>query len=74
MGHGSQREPRFQFCDFELNATTGELSRNGDKLSLQEKPLNLLLALLERPGQLITRDELKRKLCLPILLLTSIRA
>jgi len=50
------------FGEFKLDLRTGELSTNGHKSTLSEKPLQLLVALLERPGQLVTREELKKKL------------
>src|SRR5262249_16369861 len=41
---------------------TGELLRNGDRVQLHEGPLQVLLALLERPGELVTREELTARL------------
>jgi DNA-binding winged helix-turn-helix (wHTH) protein len=52
----------FRFGVFELDARTGELRKRGVKLKLQGKPLQVLVALLERPGQIVTRDELRRRL------------
>jgi TolB-like protein/DNA-binding winged helix-turn-helix (wHTH) protein/Tfp pilus assembly protein PilF len=50
-------------CDgFEVNLRTGEVQTTHRKFILQEKPFLILSALLERPGELITRDELKKKL------------
>ena len=54
--------PRVRFGDFELNPRTGELVGNGDRVQLHEAPLQVLLALLERPGELVTREELTRRL------------
>ncbi len=51
-----------RFGEFELNPHTGELCGKGRKVSLQEKPLQALLALLERPGELITREQLTKRL------------
>jgi DNA-binding winged helix-turn-helix (wHTH) protein/dipeptidyl aminopeptidase/acylaminoacyl peptidase len=53
---------RMRFGPFELDPGTGELHSDGAKIILSAQPLRLLLALLERPGQLITRDELRRRL------------
>lgn len=50
--------PRWQFSCFELNEATRELSRDGELLRLEPKPLNLLIYLLRRPGELVTKDEL----------------
>jgi DNA-binding winged helix-turn-helix (wHTH) protein/Tol biopolymer transport system component len=52
----------FRFSTFELNLHTGELRQRGQKVKLQEQPLQVLAALLERPGELVTREELRSKL------------
>jgi TolB-like protein/DNA-binding winged helix-turn-helix (wHTH) protein len=51
-----------RFGDFELDLRAGELRRNGTKVKLQEQPLQVLAMLLEHPGAVVTRDELKREL------------
>jgi DNA-binding winged helix-turn-helix (wHTH) protein/Tol biopolymer transport system component len=53
---------RVRFADFVLDLSTGELSSNGNKTYLQEKPFQILTLLLERPGELVTRDQLVKKL------------
>src|SRR5260370_6381853 len=45
-----------------LDLRTRELRSNGRNLTLQEQPFEILAALLERPGQLVTRDELTKRL------------
>jgi Tol biopolymer transport system component/DNA-binding winged helix-turn-helix (wHTH) protein len=62
MSQRSGPAGRMRFGPFELDPGTGELHGNGAKVILSEQPLRLLLALLDRPGQLITRDELRRHL------------
>ncbi len=57
--HSSARIIRFS--TFELNLHTGELRQQGQKVKLQEQPLQVLAALLERPGELVTREELRSK-------------
>jgi TolB-like protein/DNA-binding winged helix-turn-helix (wHTH) protein len=52
----------FRFGAFAVDVRTGELTSAGRRTPLREQPLQLLLALLERPGELITRDELTRRL------------
>ncbi|HEY3399332.1 MAG TPA: winged helix-turn-helix domain-containing protein [Geothrix sp.] len=52
---------RLAFGGFELDPATGELWKEGDCLRIQEQPLKLLLCLLERPGQLVGREELQRR-------------
>jgi len=51
-----------RFSTFEVNLHTGELRQRGQKVKLQEQSLQVLAALLERPGELVTREELRRKL------------
>ena len=51
-----------QFDGFELRLETGELRRNGMRVRLQTKPFQILAALLERPGRVVTRDELRMRL------------
>jgi len=54
--------PVIRFGAFEVNFQTGELRRKGQKVKLQEQPLQILAALLERPGEIVTREELCKKL------------
>jgi TolB-like protein/DNA-binding winged helix-turn-helix (wHTH) protein/thioredoxin-like negative regulator of GroEL len=51
-----------RFATFDVDLRSGELRKNGTKIKLQEKPFQLLVLLLERPGVLITRTELRDKL------------
>src|SRR5262245_45285010 len=51
-----------RFSVFELDLRTGELRKNGMRLRLQEQPFQVLAMLLERPGELVTRDDLRQKL------------
>ncbi len=51
-----------RFGIFELDLAAGELHRNGIKLRLQEQPFQVLAMLLERAGDVVTREELRRKL------------
>lgn len=50
------------FGIFEVDLQAGELRRQGHKVKLQEQPFQVLAMLLERPGELVTREELQRKL------------
>src|ERR1700732_2572665 len=52
-----------RFSTFEVNLHTGELRPRGQKVKLPEQPLQVLAALLERPGEMVTREELCSKLC-----------
>ena len=51
-----------RFGVFELDLVAGELRKNGAKLRLQEQPFQVLALLLQRPGDVITREELRQKL------------
>jgi TolB-like protein/DNA-binding winged helix-turn-helix (wHTH) protein/Tfp pilus assembly protein PilF len=62
MGNGVQSAHLYHFGAFTLDARTGELSDNGHRAPLRDQSVQLLLALLEHPGQLITREELARRL------------
>jgi DNA-binding winged helix-turn-helix (wHTH) protein len=52
----------YQFGPFEVNVASGELLKNGRRIKLQEQPCRLLVALLENPGEVITREELRSRL------------
>jgi cholera toxin transcriptional activator len=52
----------YRFGAFEADARTGELRRQGLRVKLHSQPLQLLLLLLERPGELLTREEISREL------------
>src|SRR5712692_4696361 len=51
-----------RFGVYEVNLRTGELSKHGNRMRLQEQPFQVLALLLERRGELITREELREKL------------
>jgi Tol biopolymer transport system component/DNA-binding winged helix-turn-helix (wHTH) protein len=50
------------FGIFEVNLRAGELRRNGSRVRLQDQPFQVLALLLERPGQIVTREELQARL------------
>src|SRR5712691_4801937 len=51
-----------RFGIFELDLVVGELRKSGVRIRLQEQPLQVLAMLLERPDEVVTRDELRQKL------------
>ena len=51
-----------RFGVFELNLRSGELRKAGTRINLQEQPLRTLTLLLDRAGDLVTRDELRERL------------
>lgn len=58
-----KRSPwRVRFGLFEADLTAGELRRSGSRVRLQQQPFQVLAALLERPGEMMTRAELQNKI------------
>jgi TolB-like protein/DNA-binding winged helix-turn-helix (wHTH) protein/Tfp pilus assembly protein PilF len=53
---------RFSFGPYEADLHSGELLKNGRRVRLQSQPFQLLTMLLERPGELVTREEICQKL------------
>ena len=63
-------ESRFLFGVFELDMLSGELCKAGTRVKLQEQPLRVLIALLNSPGKVVTREEFQSRMrkarrCLP---------
>lgn len=56
------RGARYRFGVFEADAATGELRRQGLRVKLNGQPFQVLLMLLERPGELLGREEIARRL------------
>ena len=54
--------PRFQFGGFTVDVGAGELSKHGLRVRLQDRPFRLLVALVEKPGEVVTREELRHRL------------
>jgi TolB-like protein len=52
----------FRFGRFELHPAARELRKDGVRMRLQDQPFELLSMLLERPGEVLTRDELRQHL------------
>src|SRR5215475_15554739 len=53
---------RLRFGVFDVDLRSGELRKHGIRLKLQDQPFQILALLLEHPGDLITREELRQKL------------
>jgi Tol biopolymer transport system component/DNA-binding winged helix-turn-helix (wHTH) protein len=53
-------QPRVRFGPFEVDLNTHELRKTGIRVKLSGQPFLILAALLERPGQLVTREELRK--------------
>ena len=54
--------PRYRFGPFELDLEEGSLARNGSRVKVQDLPYRLLVMLLERPGEIVTREEVRQRL------------
>ena len=52
----------FRFGAYEVDAASGELRKSGLRLRVQEQPFQVLVLLLERPGEVVTREELRQRL------------
>ena len=66
MSHHRMTNPqpsrRYRFGVFEADATEGELRRQGVRIKLNAQPFQVLVMLLQRPGELLTREEISREL------------
>lgn len=51
-----------RFQAFELNLQSGDLRKDGLRIKLQNQPFRVLVALLERPGQVVTREDLRQRI------------
>src|SRR5271169_4763779 len=54
--------PQIRFGEFEVSLPTGEIRKRGIKLKMAAQPFQVLAALLEKPGDVVTREELRQKL------------
>jgi DNA-binding winged helix-turn-helix (wHTH) protein len=52
----------YRFGVFELNSRSGELRKQGVKVKLQDQPFQILQVLLERPGEIVTREDLQTRI------------
>ncbi len=62
MQTSTSRPPRYRFGPFELDPAEGSLERSGTRVKLQDLPCRLLVMLVERPGEIVTRDEVRQRL------------
>ena len=62
MSNPAPRDVRYRFGPFELDPSQGRLSRSGSRVKLQDLPLRLLVLLVERPSEIVTREELRQRL------------
>src|SRR5213078_2056502 len=50
-----------RFGVFEVDVRSGELRKQGAQIKLQEQPFHVLIVLLQRPGEVVTREELRNQ-------------
>src|SRR5580704_12337813 len=62
MQEDPHRRARLRFGVFELDLRAGELRKHGLRVRLQEQPFQILVMLLEHPGEVVTREEFQKKL------------
>ena len=61
MRQANDPSRRLRFGVFEVDLRSGELTKRGLRIRLQEQPFQVLAMLLQRPGELVTREELREK-------------
>lgn len=60
--HQEKTASRFRFGLFEADSDSGELRKSGIRIRLQAQPFRVLICLLERPGEVVTREEIQQRL------------
>jgi DNA-binding winged helix-turn-helix (wHTH) protein/tetratricopeptide (TPR) repeat protein len=61
MALGTQSPTILHFGTFEVDLRLGELRKQGKRIKLQDQPFHVLAVLLQRPGEVVTREELRNK-------------
>src|SRR5262250_637186 len=62
VARSAQSPNRLRFDSFEVDLRSGEMWKHGTRLRLQDQPFQVLRLLLERRGEIVTREELKQTL------------
>src|SRR5579864_3711294 len=62
MASPAQPQGHYSFGVFMVDLRSGELRKHGMRVKLQQRPFQLLVALLETPGETVTREELRQRL------------
>ncbi len=62
MPHSSPEARLLRFGVFEVDLAAGELRKNGARIRLQEQPFQVLTALLQNAGRIVSRDDLREKI------------
>jgi len=61
MALGTQSSRILRFGTFEVDLCEGELRKQGKRIKVQEQPFHVLTVLLQRPGEVVTREELRNQ-------------
>jgi len=62
MENSDQGDATIRFGVYEVDPRSGELRKAGTRIRMQDQPFKVLLALLEHPGEVVSRDELQRRI------------
>ena len=62
MARTDGARPVIRFGTFEADVRSGELRKRGVKIKVGDQPFSILAILLTAPGQVITRDEIQKRL------------
>ncbi|MBI4465675.1 MAG: winged helix-turn-helix domain-containing protein, partial [Acidobacteria bacterium] len=62
MGTSLRKETVFRFGEFDANRRLRELRKQGQRIALPEKLFEILAILLEKPGQIVSREDLRARL------------
>src|SRR5690349_13886787 len=62
MASPAQNTAVIRFGAYEVDLRTGELRKHGLRIKLQDQPFQILAMLLEHPGDLVTREQIKERL------------
>jgi DNA-binding response OmpR family regulator len=62
MGDKELANALIRFGVFEVDPRSGEMRKSGLRIKLQDQPFKVLLALLERPGEVVSREDLKARI------------
>ena len=62
MGTPPSSPVRFRFGEFEVDSCARELRKQGERIRLQEQPFQVLLFLIQRTGQVVTREEMRSQI------------
>jgi TolB-like protein/DNA-binding winged helix-turn-helix (wHTH) protein len=62
MAESTQNRTVYKFGDFQVDLLSGDIRKHSRRIHVQEKPYQILRMLLERPGEVVTREALRQRL------------